>query len=376
MIDSSRVLLVGIFAALLGGCASSPLKMPSSLPHYELRVATEDGWELALFRLEQRPGPASGQPIVLAPSVGMNRLAFMARGSNLAEHLSGLGFDVWIFEARGSQSSRPPDPAVWRRSQWTVDDIVSLDVPAAVETILNTTGRDALFWLGHGLGAQLGVEQAKAHPDQIAGIVGLGLAGDCSFPTRFQRRFSAGGGVVPPRGPIALRFLGRTLAPTLHLAPDTDGLHALFNEANVGVEVVSTLAAEALEDISAGITKQLQGWCAEGNASATQLVRSTFGPAAVPVLLMAGRVDSLAPPWAVQTAWNNWGGSDKELIILGEGWGQAYDYGHLDLILGDALRDEVFPLIEDWLLARTSVAADEDEVSLGEEAAAATESAP
>ena len=55
----------GILAALLGGCASAPLKTPSSLPHYELQVATEDGWELSLFRLEQQPGPAARLRILI-----------------------------------------------------------------------------------------------------------------------------------------------------------------------------------------------------------------------------------------------------------------------------------------------------------------------
>ena len=67
-------------------------------------------------------------------------------------------------------------------------------------------------------------------------------------------------------------------------------------------------------------------------------------------------------------------------MILGEGWGQAHDYGHLDLVLGDGVRDEVFPLILDWLLADSSSGGEgegeEDVPARPGDAASAEETAP
>jgi len=135
---------------------------------------------------------------------------------------------------------------------------------------------------------------------------------------------------------------------TLHLAPDTPMLHSLFNEANVSAEVVASLAAGGLEDIRAPLLDELAVWCGEGQGVGSSFA-GDFGAPSVPALFVAGRVDALAPPWAVQAAWERWESADKQFVVLGEGWGQAQDYGHLDLVLGDGVRDEVFPLILDWL---------------------------
>jgi hypothetical protein len=99
------------------------------------------------------------------------------------------------------------------------------------------------------------------------------------------------------------------------------------------------------------VIDDLAGWCRADDETAPFLAED-FSRATTPLLLLSGRVDPLAPPWAGRAAWRSWGASDKDFVILGEGWGQAYDYGHLDLVLGDGLREEVFPLIGDWMSAR------------------------
>jgi len=348
---SSR-LLTGLLAGiLLAGCAARPLKSPETLPDYALSVITDDDWTLTLFRRSPHGEHPHADPVLLVPSVGMNRHAFTSVGSDLADFLAEQGFDVWILETRGSISSRGPDSGVRQASDWTIEDLLDRDVPAAVNAILNRTGRSSLWWIGHGFGAHLGARYSEVEPDKLLGLVGLGLAGDCSFPTRFQRGLGQPPGLVPGSRKVALRSMGRAIAQALHLAPDTNALHALFNESNVGIEVVAALAATGLEDVGASVIDDLAGWCRAGDETAPFLAED-FSHATTPLLLLSGRVDPLAPPWAGRAAWRSWGASDKDFVILGEGWGQAYDYGHLDLVLGDGLREEVFPLIGDWMSAR------------------------
>jgi pimeloyl-ACP methyl ester carboxylesterase len=345
-------LLAGLLAVLLlAGCAAVPLKSPDTLPDYALSVVTDDDWTLTLFRRGPHGDHPHADPVLLVPSVGMNRQAFTSAGSDLVDFLAEQGFDVWILETRGSVSSRGPNSGVWQASDWTTEDLLDRDVPAAVDAILSRTGRGSLWWIGHGFGAQLGARYSERQPDKLLGLVGLGLAGDCSFPTQFQRGLGHPLGLVPGSRKIPLRSLGRAVAQALHLAPDTNALHALFNESNVGVEVVAALAATGLEDIGASVMDDLARWCRPG-AEAASLLADDFSGATTPLLLLSGRVDPLAPPWAGRAAWRSWGASDKDFVILGEGWGQAYDYGHLDLVLGDGLREEVFPLIGDWMSAR------------------------
>lgn len=363
---SSSGVLTALLGALLAGlllaaCAARPLQSPETLPDYALSVVTDDDWTLTLFRRSPQGQHPHADPVLLVPSVGMNRHAFTSVGSDLADFLTDQGFDVWIMETRGSVSSRAPNPAAWRASSWTADDLLNHDVPAAVNAILERTGRGKLWWIGHGFGAHLGARYAELEPHKVLGLVGLGLAGDCSFPTRFQRRLGHPPGRVPGSRKVGLRSMGRALAPALHLAPDTNALHALFNESNVSIEVVAALAATGLEDVGASVMDDLARWCGAAEGAAPFLT-GDFSRATAPLLLLSGRVDPLAPPWASRAAWRSWGASDKDFVILGEGWGQAYDYGHLDLVLGDGLREEVFPLMVDWMSARAARGPSAEEV--------------
>jgi len=147
----------------------------------------------------------------------------------------------------------------------------------------------------------------------------------------------------------------------MHLAPDTNDLHMLFNEPNVSVGVVSQIASSGLEDIPLEVAQEVQRVFA---AQDTVFEEAVLRGATVPLLLVAGRVDPIAPPASSLPVYELWGESDKEFRILGEGWGETYDYGHLDLILGDSLRDELFPGLVSWMSTR------------GEETSSGVSSAP
>lgn len=356
----SRSLLALGAALLLVGCIGRPHAQPSTLPDYALAVDTPDGWTLSLFRWPaggQDGAPGQGTPVLLVPGTGMNRWAFTTPGSDLATHLSEQGFDVWIVEVRGSVSSTPPDRSTWRRGDWSIDDFARTDVPAALARIREETGRDEVFWVGHSLGAILGAIVLQEHPDAVQGLVGLGLAGDFAEPNALHRRGAAAGGLIPKTGPVATRALGKSLAPLVHLAPDSQTLHSLFNEENVPAEVAAAVAREGIENVGAGTARQLLSWAQQGHI--TSLDGTTdysvgMADIDVPALLVAGRVDHVSTAWSVLAAYDRWGSTDKEFVVLGQGWGQQFDYGHGDLILGDGLEREVFPKIAAWLAARIS----------------------
>lgn len=39
----------------------------------------------------------------------------------------------------------------------------------------------------------------------------------------------------------------------------------------------------------------------------------------------------------------------KRFRILGRGYGESYDYGHGDLLIGKACRQEVYPALVEWV---------------------------
>ena len=334
---------------LLSGCASTSLRSPSNLPDYATEVTTEDGWRLSLFRVAAEEGPGAGQPVVLAPGLGLNTRSFRAPGSDLAGYLAKQGFDVWLFEPRGAVSSSAPSQRAWTSTDEGLEAVLEYDVTAVLSYVEKASGGRPPFWLGHGLGANLGLGAASS--GRIRGLIGLGMLTDFGVPTRFHRRFEKRPTGLPSRGHLPLRGLGSLVGRSMHLAPDADLLHSLFSEANLSVEVVSEFSAVGLEDIRRGVVEDLRRRIRSPEEAPPIWAR--VDAAQVPTLLIAGRVDPLAPVWEVESVYDHWAHGDKSLVILGQGWGSRFDYGHLDLVLGDGLRDELFGLISEWLLGRT-----------------------
>jgi predicted alpha/beta hydrolase len=74
-----------------------------------------------------------------------------SRRPGFAAFLAERGVEVFVLDWRGHGLSRPPDP---RRDQWTFDDYVELDLPAAIAAVARAAGirADELVILGHSLG--------------------------------------------------------------------------------------------------------------------------------------------------------------------------------------------------------------------------------
>jgi poly(3-hydroxyalkanoate) synthetase len=72
----------------------------------------------------------------------------------------------------------------------------------------------------------------------------------------------------------------------------------------------------------------------------------------VPILLLAGQVDNIASPEVVLYAYRAVSSTDKTYRMFGRVNGYRANYGHNDLVLGKHAREEVFPLIAQWLTKR------------------------
>ena len=68
-----------------------------------------------------------------------------------------------------------------------------------------------------------------------------------------------------------------------------------------------------------------------------------------PALVIAGRGDQIAPVDRVLATYEALGSPEKRFVIAGRSTGFSADYGHVDITLGDHVREELFPLIRDWV---------------------------
>jgi choline dehydrogenase-like flavoprotein len=94
----------------------------------------EPGKALCLTRFN---GGGKG-PVILAPGFGVTASSFIMTTTpvNLTEYLCDQGYDVWLFDYRGSPALKAT------QEPFTIDDIATKDWPAAIKQVNDATGKD------------------------------------------------------------------------------------------------------------------------------------------------------------------------------------------------------------------------------------------
>lgn len=119
-----------------------PLRLPQAKRQF---VTTNDGVQIGLTRYR---GGDKG-PVILTPGFGTSTVAFLLDTieTNLTEFLYEHGYDIWLFDYRGS-SDLPAAP-----TQFTLDDIAMRDYPAAIEHVREQTDGRGVQVMGHCVGS-------------------------------------------------------------------------------------------------------------------------------------------------------------------------------------------------------------------------------
>ncbi|KAM0945441.1 putative triacylglycerol lipase [Dioscorea sansibarensis] len=118
-------------------------------------VTTEDGYILSIQRIPQghsssRIEGEKKEPVLLMHGLLMDGVTWLINHPNesLGFILADKGYDVWIANTRGTQSSRGHD--YW---EWSWDELVSFDLPAIFNYIYTNTSRQKFHYAGHSLGS-------------------------------------------------------------------------------------------------------------------------------------------------------------------------------------------------------------------------------
>jgi len=327
--------LAALALVAVGGCAKTA--PPTLVPDEVLTYQTEDGWEADI-----RHYPGEGPPVLLVHGMGANHYNWDYREEvSLAWHLSQRGWDVWVPELRGDPGSRPPDRRA--RREFDFDDHALLDLPVAVDTVLAATGEDQLYWVGHSMGGMLLYTALARYPHRVRAGVALCSPGYFESPLGIHRTLRRLGWAVKGRGRLPSRSLARMSTVLGRVNP----LYGrLANRDNLEWPVARGLARHALVDLPRPMAAEVVVWLRTGVLVTVEgepwLVQSD-----VPLLVMGGAVDRVVsePDVARTCEWF----ADCTYQRLGTTEGFSTDYGHIDPVVGETAREEVYPLIVEFL---------------------------
>ena len=143
-------------------------------------------------------------------------------------------------------------------------------------------------------------------------------------------------------------------ASTLPIQGETGLFHEriIMSPENTTPETWRKLLAMSVDNVPAALMAQFGGWVGRNRFDLEDHAIDYLGGLAnvhVPLFIMAGKVDGIAPPWMVRPAFDTLGSAEKEWLVLGEANGQRADYNHMDMVIGERAPQEVFERVAAFL---------------------------
>ena len=339
--------------------ADAEAAVPAALPHARAEFArTDDGWDIALHRYVNARQDLP--PVILCSGYSCNRHFLDAdERYSLARFLARRGFDVWVLELRGHGYSEPIGALAAR--DWTFDDFVRFDLPAAVRYVRGRCDGRRPVWVGHSLGgivmyAALGEKSVEC--ESLAALVTI--ASPIAFPAVVSPAVRGLAGfflALPWRAKLPQGFVLRVLWSASSLAPSATGVG--MNPRNVDRAAFGRAFPKTICDVPSGVLRQLAQWSLSGEfrSSDGRLdYRARLSDISTATLVIAGAADRVAPPNAVRVAYDFIAAARKAYRQFGVSSGDSADYGHIDLVFGRRAPEEVFPVIGEWIETEAAAA--------------------
>lgn len=330
-----------------------------------VRIRAAGGGDVPLAMVRKRCPSLGGSlgAVLLTHGYGQNRYAWHLPARSLANYLARAGFDVFNLDLRGHGRSRH----LGARRPSHVSVFVKEDIPAVVEEIqrLSTPRGRPVFLVGHSLGGLISYGAATECQGAVGGVVTLGspylftrgsrsLALIGQLMLAVDRRLPLGEGALALKGwgealrlarvfvespvfPLPIRgFAPRSMEPTV-LAQ-----HMSLAMDHGSITVLRNMFLDAAEWRRS--EKRLGGL--SGYAEAFEALK-------LPLLVVAGSHDDLAPPASVAPAFERSASPDKTYRV--------FPRGHIDILMGRDAPQTIWPLVGAWLTSRAARETDRGE---------------
>lgn len=314
-------------------------------------AVTPEKFELAMERI--RPEKRSRKAVILSHGffVGGTFLN-LDEDHSLAQYLAREGFDVWNLSFRGT--GRSLNPLRGGPKIWSLDDMIEKDIEAVIAYVRKETNSPRVGWVGFEMGGLVayGYLQRKADAG-LGALVTLGAPVTFTHPEQEPMKRLLKLEESPTWKRVFLYLNGPFFGKLLPFFPKIERL--FYNSENIEDEVKLRFLEEAVTEIHPGVLDHLLLMIKRGefiSAKGTFSYRKNLSRIGLPVLVIGGENDPLAPPASLRTLHRSVGSADRTARIFGPRSKDSAAYGHFDLILGRKAKEEVFPVIAKWLKPR------------------------
>ena len=264
----------------------------------------------------------------------------------MESYLALQGYEVWSVNLRGQGTCHQENSD----HEFGLSELSLIDLPCVLDFISENSRRngDALSVIGCSLGgAILFLSLAHNRAQQVRHVVGLGapmkwrrvhpLVRLAFFSPQLAAR-------IPTRGN---RRILKALVPLLSRYPRL--MHLYLHPEHSDLDRYDLLL-RTVEDSSSTVNQELSIWMRAGDLSVGGVnVTEAVERLALPLLCVAARQDGVVPQQTAQSAFDCWGGDDKQFLLVGD---EETPFAHADLFISRYSQERVFEPIADWLAGR------------------------
>jgi polyhydroxyalkanoate synthase len=252
---------------------------------------------------------------------------------------------------RATGASDRVDPAKGRALPIRFDDYWQHDLPTAIDHVRKVSGADAIDYAGHSMGGMIVYAYLSQRGQGLHAVATLGSPTRLDWGTSLEALARRFGPLVANDDVLIPSELGAHLsAPFQTLGEDGLFERMLYNRESTTPEAWQRLILYGTANTAGGVARQLLPLMQDGrfvSADGSRDFKAGMATIRVPVIVVAGKLDRVAPTPAVKDGFRALGGPKRWLLITRAN-GTLGEYGHMDLVIGERAPDEVFRPVLDF----------------------------